>query len=96
MAQISDGNPLPVVGLSHTLICNVLGADNLNPNMTYLWTRSSGQIMANTNTLNFHSLQLSDAGEYTCQVTIRSPYIHKDVTATTSHSLILECKSSTL
>ena len=80
-----------MAGLSYALLCGVLGADKLNPTVTYLWTRSNGQIMANTSALHFHSLQLSDAGEYTCRVTVRSPYLFNEVIATASYPLFLEC-----
>lgn len=83
-----------MIGLSHNLTCNILGTDDLNPNITYLWIKNSSQVLANSSTctLYFQSLRLSDAGEYTCRVTIRSPYLDNEITAITSHSLILECK----
>ena len=94
-AQISDGEALPVLGLSHNLTCNIiLGARNLNASINYVWEMDRIQIMANTSTLSFQSLRLSDAGEYTCSVIVRSPYLHNEITAVTSHSLILECKCS--
>lgn len=83
-----------MVGLGHTLICDVLGASNLIGTIIYLWVKNSSQILANssTRTLSLHSLRLSDAGEYTCRVTVRSPYLRKEITAMTSHSLVLDRK----
>ena len=60
----------------YSLICNVIGAEN--PTVTYQWTKNNGtqiqiQVGANSNTLSFSSLRLSDAGLYTCQATVSSP-----------------------
>ena len=85
-----------MAGLSYTLTCYIMGIDNLDPNITYLWTRNSIQISANSSTgmLYFPSLRLSDAGVYTCQVAVRSPYLRNEITARTYYSLILERKLS--
>ena len=92
-AQISGGGA-STIGLNHTLICNVSGTDNLNPNITYKWIKNSSQFLANSSVgaLSFPSLQLSDAGEYTCWISVRSPYLRDEITATMSYSLILERK----
>ena len=82
-----------MTGFSHTLICEVLGVDKLNPTIIYQWSKSRGQFVVNLSTnLSFHSLRLSDAGEYACQVIVKSPYLHSNVTAVASYSLVLECK----
>jgi hypothetical protein len=83
-----------VIGRSHTLICNVSGTDDLNPNITYMWIKNSSQFLANSSVgaLSFQSLRLSDAGEYTCRITVRSPYLRDEITTTTVYSLILESK----
>ena len=76
---ISDSGS-PVLGQTgYTLTCAVIGDENLSPTITYQWTRDNGatqtQVGTNSNTLSFSPLSLSDAGRYTCDVTVSSPYI---------------------
>ena len=69
----------------YTLTCSVTGAENLSPTITYQWTRDIGttqtQVETNSNTLSFSPLSLSDAGRYTCDVTVSSPYLNSDIMA---------------
>ena len=50
----------------NTLTCGVSGADNLDPMMTYLWTRNGGREVSRSSTLPLSPVGLSDAGNYTC------------------------------
>ena len=82
--QITDGGATPIAGENYELICSVSGADNLNPTITYQWTKNSdGQIQVgtNSNTLSFTPLQLSDGASYVCAVTIASSYLTGDIAA---------------
>ena len=67
----------------YTLTCAVTGAENLSPTITYQWTKDNGatqtQVGTNSNTLSFSPLSLSDAGRYTCTVTVSSPYLSGDL-----------------
>ena len=69
----------------YTLTCAVTGAGILSPTITYQWTRDNGttqtQVGTNSNTLSFSLLSLSDAGRYTCGVTVSSPYLNSDIMA---------------
>ena len=81
----------------YSLTCDVTGDENLNPTITYQWTRNNGtmtQVGTNSNTLSFSSLSLSDAGRYTCSVTVSSPYLNSNVMALSSSSedVVFECK----
>ena len=72
----------------YSLTCGVSGAGNLNPTITYQWTKNNGtqtqiQVGANSGVLSFSPLRLSDAGQYTCQATISSPYLNDDIITTT-------------
>jgi hypothetical protein len=67
----------------NTLTCVVSGAGNLNPTITYQWTRD-GQIVQNniSNTYNF-PLQLSLAGTsvYACRATVGSTLLNGNIQA---------------
>ena len=75
-----------MAGQNCTLSCTVTGLTNSNPTITYQWMKNNGthqiQVGNNSNKLSFPSLRLSDAGQYTCQVTVDSEmygyseYIH--------------------
>ena len=63
-----------IAGSVYSLTCNVTGAERLTDSTTnYQWFKNgevlSGQTME---TLSFTSLSFSDAGGYTCQVTVMS------------------------
>ena len=73
-----------------TLTCNVSGADHLNPFIIYQWTKltqsTQTQIQngSDSTTISFSPLRVSDVGRYTCQATIRSPYLNNDIIRTDS------------
>ena len=94
--QISDSGATPTAGESYWLTCNVSGAENLNPTTTYRWTKNSGsgqtQIGANSNTLSFTPLRLTDAASYVCEVTISSSYLTSDITAVSSFGVRIQCE----
>ena len=74
----------------YSLTCDVTGDENLSSTRTYQWTRDNGntqtQVGTNSNSLSFSSLSLSDAGRYTCSVTVSSPYLNTSVMALSSSS----------
>ena len=59
---------------------------NLDVLVTYRWTKEDGsqivQLQSNPHTLSFGPLRLTDAGNYTCRVTINSDHFSRDVIAT--------------
>ena len=76
----------------YSLTCGVNGAGNLNPTITYQWTKNNGtqtqiQIGANPKVLSFSPFSLSDAGQYTCQATVSSPYLSDSINMMASHSV---------
>ena len=80
----------------YMLICSVSGAENLNPTITYQWTRNNGtqtQVGTNSNTLSFSPLRLSDVGQYTCEVTISSSFLNSEITMDSSDSRTLALQS---
>ena len=66
---ISDVNGVtPVLGASYSLSCQVTGVSStIN---TYEWRRDDKVLSETGSTLSFSSLSQSDAGQYTCQVTV--------------------------
>ena len=70
------------VGQPYTLVCSVLsGLEGLNALViSYQWTKDNGtrsHLGANSNTLSFPSLRLSDAGSYTCEIMVNSSHLLK-------------------
>ena len=90
----------PVLGhYGYSLTCTVSGAENLNPSITYQWTKNSGtqtqmQVGADPKVLSFSPLRLSDAGQYTCQATVGSSYLANNTTVMNSQDVILQSEFS--
>ena len=91
-------NKIPVVGqVGYTLTCKIIGANNLNPDITYHWIKNNGidsetQIGNNSNTLFFHLLRYSDAGLYGCQVDIESTYLNGPISFNSSRNISIHGK----
>ena len=81
----------PIAGQSYNLTCSVQGAKNLDSSITYQWIKND-IIRQNSSTLSFSPLRLSDAGVYTCRVTVSSDYLDNDLTANSSISLNISSK----
>ena len=73
VVQISDDGATRA-GQSYTLTCSVSGASVT----TYQW-RKDGTVLSETGaTLSFSPLRMSDAGQYTCEVTVNSMTLTDD------------------
>ena len=80
-----DSSP-PIPLLNYVFTCRLFGAENLNPSITYQWTKDNGtqiQVGTNSSILSFFLLRLSDAGGYSCQGTVTSNYIGYTINLTT-------------
>ena len=78
-------------GQGFSLSCVVSGAENLNPIITYNWIKDNGtQIVVDSHgsVLSLPSLRLSDAGQYSCQVIVNSPYLRDNLDVTSTHFAI--------
>ena len=97
-ASITPSVHHPMLGLSnYTLTCRVTIIGNFCPTITYQWMKNNGtaiQLGTTSNTLSLSPLRLSDAGQYTCNVTISSPSLSSDVTIIASHNIRLRSKSN--
>ena len=90
----------PMLGQSgYSLTCGITGAENLNPSITYQWTKNNGtetqiQVGADPKVLSFSPLRLSDAGRYTCQATVSSPYLNDNITMMRNHDFMIQSEFS--
>ena len=85
------------VGQSYTLTCSVSGADSLSPtSTTYRWYNGSSetgsQIGTNSSTYALTRLRPYHAGQYTCEVTIASPFLNADLSGSMMRSITLQSK----
>ena len=69
----------------YSITCNVNGAENLNHSISYQWTKNNDtqiqmQVESDPTVPSLTLLRLSDVGQYTCEATIRSPYLHDNIT----------------
>ena len=79
-----DMDPHPHLGQSHSLKCHHSGAESINPTISYWWTQNNNTMIeqvvgTNSSILYFTHLKLSDAGTYTCTVTVTSSYLHNNI-----------------
>ena len=81
----------------YSLTCGVNGAGNLSPTITYQWIKNNGtltQIELGSDpkllSLDSSPLRLSDAGRYTCQVTVTSPYLIDNITVMDSQDITIQ------
>ena len=86
------------VGQGYTLTCSVSGTDSLSPtSTTYRWYNGSSEtgspIGTNSSTYTFSSLRPYHAGQYTCEVTVASPFLNADLSQSMMQSITLQSKS---
>ena len=79
----------------YSLTCGVNGANNLNHTTAYQWIKNNGtqtqiQVGSDPKVLSFSPLSLSDAGLYTCQATVSSPYLNNDITMVDSQDVSIQ------
>ena len=69
--QITASGGRPVAGKSYNLTCNINISESTNVILSYQWSKNSEPIDSETNkVLVFPFLQLTDGGNYTCEVTV--------------------------
>jgi len=82
-----------VVGQSYSLSCSVSGADSLSPITTYRWYNESSNPRPQVGTTSIYTLnplQQYHAGEYTCEVTITSPYLDGDLSRSVMQNITVQ------
>ena len=78
-ASITSPTGSFTVGQSYTLTCtaNVTGGDTMSTT-TITWIRPSGSVTSGTGSsldLSLNPLRVSDGGQYTCNVSVSSPFL---------------------
>ena len=68
LIQVRDGEATPIAGQYYTLMCDSSWA-NIG---AYQWRKDSTVLSERGSTLSFSPLSLSDAGHYTCTITVNS------------------------
>ena len=84
---ISPSDP-PAAGERYSIMCAVTRPDKLNLAINYQWfktTNSRTQVGTNSPTLTFDPLVLSDAGQYSCEVTVSSSLLSQDIAIVSQH-----------
>lgn len=91
VVEISENRP-PTLGEYYNLVCHVSGDEVRNSSRTYQWTKTNSThndiLVKGDSTDNYfqlNNLRLHDAGEYTCRVTISSPFLIETVSRMSSH-----------
>ena len=78
---------------NNTLTCGVTGTGNLNPMITYQWTRNDGTTVGtNSNMFTPSSVSLSDAGVYTCRATVSSDLLSNSIVRSDSQVVMIQSK----
>ena len=91
LVNISDNGSTADIGRNFNLSCQIFGHENLaNTSVQYKWLRSGSALDYNTSILTFASLKLSEAGFYTCMVTINSSYLLDQLVSNGSYKLTLK------
>lgn len=91
LVNISDSGTTADIGRNLNLSCNIFGYENLaNLSIHYQWLKSDSVLHHNSNILTFPTLKLSEAGFYTCVVTINSSYLLGQLVANGMYKLALK------
>ena len=86
--HITDGVATPTLGQSYSLTCSVNGTGGAMISK-YQWNKNGIELNETGHILSFQNLSLSDAGLYTCTITVRSQL----VTYNSSIEVVLQCKN---
>ena len=89
--EVSGG--VATLGERYSLSCCVStsGAEMLQPTITYQWLHNGVVLNETLSTLCFPCLNTSDAGQYSCEITLSSALLEQPITAASNtHTLTLE------
>ena len=82
----------PTLGQNgYSLICGITATENLNLSITYQWTKNSdGTQVGSDQALSFSFFRFSDAGWYTCEAIVRSPFLNGDISIMDTHDVTIQ------
>ena len=94
-ASITSPTGFLTAGQSYTLTCtaNVTGEETLFTTIT--WIHPNGSVTPGTGSsldLSLSQLQVSDAGQYTCNVSVSSPFLNRAQNSTDTYTVIVQGK----
>ena len=82
ITSTSEGHNMSA-GTNFSLTCIIGGIEKLRPELIFEWIRFNGidfeEINVTSNKIHFFPLKLSEAGNYMCQVSIRSSLLRSDL-----------------
>ena len=92
-ASITSPTDLFTAGQSYTLSCtaNVTGEETLFTTITLI--HPSGSVTSGTGSflnLSLNPLQVSDAGQYTCNVSVSSPFLNRARNSTDTYTISVQ------
>ena len=91
MVSIISNIPVVLGQTGFILTCDVSGADNLSPLITYRWTKSNGTqtVVADHSVLSFSQpLSFCNAGQYVCQVTVMSSLLNNQLYVSNPYNVL--------
>ena len=97
-ASITSSPTAPfTAGQSYTFTCTatVTGGETLSTTTTTTWIHPSGSVTSGTGSsldLSLNPLQVSDAGQYTCNVSVSSPFLTGALNSTDTFIINVQSK----
>ena len=81
------------VGEIFNITCAARELNVVDPKYNYRWTRDGGNSISDNATISFSSLNISNAGKYTCEVNISSNnFVGGYVSGMSSYNLSIQSK----
>ena len=98
MTSSSNGGSLSVGHTGFFLTCQVSGTGNLNsPTLTSQWWQNGGVVSGQQgDAISLSPLILSDAGQYTCSVSVSSSSLSSTVTVNSTNIVTVVVRSEYL
>ena len=85
------------VGKAFIIACAARELDVVDPKYVYRWTRDGGYSISDNAVISFSSLNISNAGKYTCEVNISSDnFVGGYVRGMSSYNLSIQSKEMKL